>query len=270
MTGPEAAAFDDLKRAVQEALPKTPANYTLAFGDGSGPDGLTLPESIKPDQMARLQFSATYTLSQEYRDGQQRNVFTDRAKGTPEQQARLAALDAKDEQLRQAREATRDRGEKDRIRTEQKAVQKEANQLREQIMDAYQAWVAAGGANTALQSHEQSLPARELSVRFFVNQQVDLNDKAVPYRLGGFPLAFEQTEECRDYGTSCISVFLGAFAKEKRVSGYTRYNLSNTNLGVPTKPRGLVVVVAGPKEQAPGVRDFLSQVNLAKLKGLLP
>ena len=39
MTGPEAAAFDDLKRAVQEALPKTPANYTLAFGDGSGPEG---------------------------------------------------------------------------------------------------------------------------------------------------------------------------------------------------------------------------------------
>ena len=74
----------------------------------------------------------------------------------------------------------------------------------------------------------------------------------------------------RDHGTSCISVFLGAFDKEKRVSGYTRYNLRNANLGVTTKPRGLVVVVAGPKEQAQGVRDFLSQVNLAKLKGLLP
>jgi hypothetical protein len=86
----------------------------------------------------------------------------------------------------------------------------------------------------------------------------------------GFPLAFKQTEECRDYGTSCISVFLGAFDKEKRVGGYTRYNLRNANLGVTTKPRGLVVVVAGPKEQAQGRRDFLSQVNLAKLKGLLP
>ena len=137
-------------------------------------------------------------------------------------------------------------------------------------MNAYQAWVAAGGANTALQSHEQSLPAKELSVRFFVNQQADLNDKAVPYKLAGFPLAFEQTEECRDYGTSCISVFLGAFDKEKRVSGYTRYNLRNANLGVPTKPRGLVVVAAGPKEKAQSVRDFLSQINLAKLKGLLP
>ena len=137
-------------------------------------------------------------------------------------------------------------------------------------MNAYQAWVAAGGANAALQSHEQSLPAKELSVRFFVNKQADLNDKAVPYKLAGFPLAFEQPEECRDYGTSCISVFLGAFDKEKRVSGYTRYNLRNANLGVPTKPRGLVVVAAGPKEQAQSVRDFLSQINLAKLKGLLP
>ena len=95
MTGPEVAAFNALTGAVQEALPKTPANYTLAFSDG-----------------------------------QQRTLFTDRAKGTPEQQTRLAALDAKDGG--KAREATRDRGEKDRIRAEQKAVQKEANQLREQ------------------------------------------------------------------------------------------------------------------------------------------
>jgi hypothetical protein len=270
MTGPEAAAFNTLKRAVQEALPKAPANYTLAFSDGSGSDGLTLPEALKPDQMARLQFSATYTLSQEYRDGQQRTLFTDRAKGTPEQQARLAALDAKDEGLRQARNATRDRGEKDRIRAEQKAVQEEANKLRAQIMAQYQAWVAAGGATVALQDSQQSLPAKELIVRALVNQEVSLSDKAAPYKLSGFPLAFEQGEECRDHGTSCISVFLGAFDKEKRVSGYTRYNLRNANLGVPTKPRGMVLVVAGPKDKAQTVRDFLKQVDLAKLRSLLP
>jgi hypothetical protein len=255
---------------VQEALPKTPANYALAFSDGSASGELQLPESIKPGQMARLRFFATYTLSQEYRDGQQQNLFMDRAKGTPGQQAQLAALDARDEQLRQAREATRDRGEKDRLRAEQKAVQKEANQLRGQIMEAYTAWVAAGGANAALQDHQQSLPAKELTVRVFVNQEVDLSDKAVPYKLAGFPLAFEQGEGCRDPGASCISVFLGPFDREKRVSGYTRYNLRDANLGIPTKPRGMVVVVSGPKDKAQTVRDFLSQVNLAKLKGLVP
>jgi hypothetical protein len=270
MTGPEAAAFNALKRSVQEALPKTPANYALAFSDGSASGEVQLPESIKPDQMARLQFSASYTLSQEYRDGQQRTLFTDRAKGTPEQQDRLAALDAKDEQLRQAREATRDRGEKDRLRAEQKTIQKEANRLREQIMEAYTAWVAAGGANAALQDHQQSLPAKELTVRFIVNQEVDLSDKGVPYKLAGFPLAFEQGEGCRDPGAGCISVFLGSFDREKRVSGYTRYNLRNANLGVPTKPRGMVVVVSGPKDKSQAVRDFLSQVDLAKLEGLLP
>jgi hypothetical protein len=86
------------------------AGLLLAAAGANAGTGLTLPEALKPDQMARLQFSATYTLSQQYRDGQQRTLFTDRAKGTPEQQAWLAALDAKDEELRQARNATRDRG----------------------------------------------------------------------------------------------------------------------------------------------------------------
>jgi hypothetical protein len=270
MTAAEAADFNALTSAFQAALPKTPANYARALSFGGDPGGFQLPESIRADQMARMSFTARYTLSREVSDGQQSAAYMDRARGTPEQQARLSALDAKDEQLRQAREATRDRGEKDRIRAEQKAVQKEASQLREQIMADYQAWVAGGGAAAAAQNAEQSLPAKELTVRALVNQEVNLNDKGVPYRIQGFPLAFELSEGCQDYGTVCITVLLGAFEKEKRVSGYTRYNLRNANLGVPTRPRGMAVVVAGPKEKAQSVRDFLGQVDLAKLKALLP
>ncbi|MBI5017661.1 MAG: hypothetical protein HZB55_19500 [Deltaproteobacteria bacterium] len=270
MNGSEAAAFDALKRSVQEALPRAPANYALSFSDSSGSGELLLPEKITADQMARLQFTAIYTLSQEYRDGRQRTLFTDRVRGTPEQQAQIAALNAKSDELKRRRDTTRDRGEKDRIRAELRAVREEENRLNEQIMATYQAWVAAGGANAAMQDSERSLPAKEFAIRVFVNQEVNLNDQAIPYKLAGFPLAFEQSEGCADFGSRCLSVLLGAFDKEKRVSGYTRYNPRAANLGVPTKPRGLVLVVSGPKEKTQDVRDFLAQVDLAKLKGLLP
>ncbi len=107
-------------------------------------------------------------------------------------------------------------------------------------------------------------------MRAFVNQEVNLNDKASPYKLPGFPLAFEQGDGCRDYNTSCITVLLGAFEREKRISGYTRYNLKNVNLSLPTKPRGMALVVAGPEEKPQSVRDFLGQIDLTKLKAALP
>jgi hypothetical protein len=119
MTGPEAAAFNALKSAFQGALPNTPANYALAIRFGTDAGEIMLPEAIKPDQMALMRFTATYTLSRDFQDGQQRASFMDRARGTPEQQARLAALDAKDTELTHTRDKTRDRGEKERIRAAQ-------------------------------------------------------------------------------------------------------------------------------------------------------
>jgi hypothetical protein len=159
MTGPEAAAFNALKNAFQSALPKPPANYAIEIRSGKDSGEMMLPEAIKPDQMARMSFTATYTLSREFQEGQQRASFTDRAKGTPEQQARLTALDAKDAELTRARDHTRDRGEKERIRAELKAVRDEGNKLREQVMADYQAWVASGGATAALQNADKALPS---------------------------------------------------------------------------------------------------------------
>jgi hypothetical protein len=69
---------------------------------------------------------------------------------------------------------------------------------------------------------------------------------------------------------AAFNALKSAFEKEKRVSAYTRYNLRNANLGVPTKPRGMAVVVAGPKEKPQSVHDFLGQIDLAKMKAGLP
>lgn len=265
MTAAEAAAFTALKTAFRGALPPAPAHYALAVTDPGGTAGFEVPQALAPDRAAAMRFAAVYTLSRDYEAGRQQAAFMDRASGTPEQQAKLAALDARDEELTRARNAAKG-AEKERIRAELKAVQNEANELRDQIMADYQAWVASGGAMQAMQGAGASLPPKELTVRALVNQDVSLPDKAAPYKLAGYPLAFEQQEGCQDPGTFCVTVFLGTYEKEKRVSGYTRFNLRGAGAGVATKARGMALVVAGPQDKAQAVRDFLAKVDIAKLK----
>jgi hypothetical protein len=57
--------------------------------------------------------------------------------------------------------------------------------------------------------------------------------------------------------------------ERERASRYMRYNLRNANLGVPKKPRGMAIVVAGPKKKPQSVRDFIGHIDLAKLKAVL-
>jgi len=265
MNPAEAAAFTALKTAFRGALPPAPEHYALAVAEPGGAAGFEVPQALAPDRGAWMTFTAVYALSRDFQAGQQQAAFMDRAAGTPEQQAKLAALEAKDAELTRARNAARG-AEKERIRAELKSVQKESNALRDQIMADYQAWVMSGGAAQALQGTDRSLPPKELTVRAVVNQDVSLSDKAAPYPLPGYPLAFEQQEGCRDPGTSCITVFLGTFEKEKRVSDYTRYNLRSAGAAAATKPRGMALVVAGPKDKPQAVREFLAKVDLAKLK----
>jgi len=267
MNSSEAAAFNALQGTIRAALPKTPANYTATF---TGFDQNEIPEAIRPDQMRQMSFLAKYTLNKDFREAQQKSAWMDKAKGTPEQQARRAALTARGEELTKARNSTRDRGEKDKIREELKKVSAEGNALDEEIAAQYLAWMRSGGAATASQNVDSALPPKELSIRIFVNQDVFVNDIATPYKIQGIPLAYEQNDMCQDHGTYCITVLLGSFDKEKRSSGSTRYNPRNANPGVPTKARGMVLVVSGPKDRPEASKDFLKKTDLAKLKALVP
>lgn len=267
MNRSEAATFNALQGTIRAALPKTPANYTATF---TGFDRKEVPEAIRPDEMLRMFFTATYTLNRDVREAQQKSAWMDKAKGTPEQQARRAALTARGEELTKARNSTRDRGEKDRIRADLKKVSAEANALDEEIAAQYLAWMRSGGAATASQNVDSALPPKELSIRIIVNQDVYVNDIAAPYKIQGIPLAYEQDDMCQDHGTSCVTVLLGSFDKEKRSSGSTRYTPRNPNPGVPTKARGMVLVVSGPKDRPEAAKDFLKKTDLAKLKTLVP
>jgi hypothetical protein len=269
MTEAEASTFTTVRNTIQSALPSAPEGYALTFTYVSEFDEGTIPEAIGAGEMFRMSFTALYTFDDSNVAAQQFASYMDKAKGTPEQQARLAKLDAKDNELREARDATRDRAEKDRIRAAMKAAQAKADSLRTEIMTQYQAWLAAGGAEAAAADVTKSLPAKELSVRILINQTVSVTDTASPYPIEGVPLAFENGEGCEGFDTYCISVLIGPFAKKDKVSGRDRYMLPDAAPGVPTKARGIALMIGGPKDKPEAVRDFLRKIDLAKLKALV-
>jgi hypothetical protein len=217
-----------------------------------------------------MSFGAKYTVSTEFMQRQSTASVMDRTKGTPQQQSRMAELQARNAELRKARDRTKDREEKERIRAELKSVRDEENRLTYEIAAQIQSWAAAGGGVPAMQEISAALPPKELDVRVQINQDVRIGGKAKPYQLAGYPMAFEQSEGCPDFGSYCVSILLGPFEEGRRAGGSTLFTLRNTPLGVPTKPRGLMVVVSGPKEKPEKVEELLGKVDLKKLSSLLP
>lgn len=268
MNPAEKAAYGIVQKTIREAVSAPLPNYTASF---SGFDGRHLiNEGIKSDQMFRMAFAVKHTISREFEQEQSVAAVMDRAKGTPRQQERMAELNSRDAELTKARDKTRDRAEKDRIRAELKTVHEEQTRLSAEIGAQIQAWAASGGGVTAQQETVKGLPPKELNVRLRLNQDVNISDQAKPFQLAGYPISFEQNEGCDDFGAYCVTVLLGNFEKGKWVGGSTQYNLRNTALGVPTKPRGLMLVVSGPKEKPEKVQELLRKVDLKKLNAMLP
>ena len=269
MTEAEASTFTTVRNTIKSALPAAPAGYAFTFTYESEFDEGMIPEAIGPGDMFRMPFAALYTFDDSNVAAQQMSSYMDKAKGTPEQQAVLAELDAKDSELRKARDETRDRAEKEKIRAALKAVGARADSLRTDIMTQYQAWLAAGGAEAAAQDVTKSLPAKELSIQILINQTVSVLDTASHYPIEETPLAFENSEGCAGYDTYCVAVLIGPFAKKDKVSGRDRYMLPNGAPGVPTKARGIALMIGGPKDKPEAVRELLQKIDLAKLKALV-
>jgi hypothetical protein len=269
MTVAEAASANKVRDAIQNSLPKAPEGYAFTFTRVSDFDEGTLPEAMGAGEMFRMSYSANYALDRSLLAERTQSTLMDKAKGTPEQQAKLAELDAKVAELKEARDAAKDRVAKETIRAQIKSVNAEAEALRDEIMAQFQAWMASGGAAATSQEIDDSLPADEVSISITVNAGVSVLDKATAYPIEGFPLAFEQAEGCQGSDTYCITILLGPFVKLDKLSGYTRYKLPEKGTGVPTDARGIALVIGGPKEKAETVRTFLRGIDLAKLKAVL-
>ena len=264
----ERSAYELVKKTVREATPAGLVNYTASFSGFD--DRNQIFERMKPDQMFQMTFAINYTISPEFMQKQSVAAVMARTKGTPQQEARKAVLQAKHAELTKARNKTKDRGEKDRIRAELKTVNDEENRLIAEIAAQIQAWSTKEGGVPAMQEISSGLPPQELNIRLQINQDVYVGDKAKSYQLAGYPMAFEQSEGSPGSGSYWVSVLLGPFEKGKKNDESTLYTLRNTPLGVPTKPRGLMVVVSGPKEKPEKVKELLGNVDLKKLNSLLP
>jgi len=266
MNPAEKSAYAIVKKTVRDATSSPLENYSISRGGFE--DRTQVSEGMKADQMLRMSFEIKYTISPEFMEKQSTASVVGRTKGTPQQQSKMAELQARNAELKKARDKAKDRDEKDRVRAELKGVRDEENRLTAEIVAQIQSWAAAGGGVPAMQEISAALPPRELDVRVQINQDVRIGDKARPYPLAGYPMAFEQG--CTDAGSYCVSVLLGPFEKAKRAGESMLFTLRNTPLGVPTKPRGLVVVVSGPKGNPEKVAEVLGKVDLEKLSALLP
>jgi len=270
MTGAEAAAYSNVTSTLQRALPKAPSGYLFNFSRVSGLDEGMVQEGLKPTEMFRMAHTATYTLDTSDLGEQQRSASMDRARGTLEQQKRMAELNAKEAVLTQARDRSRDPAEKQKIRAELKAVRAEQSKLMAEIVAATQAWVASGGVEETVRSIDQAQPPKEFSISVSINADVSLSDKSAPCTITGAPLAFDLSDGCQKPDSYCVTVLLGDFDKIKRVSGYTLYQPKDVVLGVPTKARTMALTISGPNDRAESVREFAGKIDFAGLMKLLP
>lgn len=269
MTEAEAASASKVRETIENSLPKPPDGYSSSFSRNSEVDEGMLPEAIGAGGMFRISYTADYTLDRSIRAQREQSAALEKAKGTPEQQAKLAELSAKGAELKEARDAARDRAEKDAIRAELKAIHDEEQALYDEIAKEYQAWVASGGMTARVQEIDAALPADATSIGITVNGGVSVIDSAVPYPIEGLPLAFEQREGCQGSDSYCITVLIGPYEKADKLSGYTRYKLPEPGPGAATDARGIAVVVGGPKDKPKDVQAMLRAIDWAKLKALV-
>ena len=270
MTEAEAAAYINVTGTLQSALPKAPAGYSLKFGRVSDFGEGMVPKALKPTDMFRMVQTATYTLDTSDLGDKQSSAVVQRAKGTPEQQKQMAELNAKEAALTKARDTSRAPAEKEKIRAELKAVRAEQSKLMAEIAAGNRAWIASGGVEATVKGIDQAQPPKELSLWVSLNADVSLSDKAAPCKITGAPLALDMSDGCQKYDNYCVTVFLGAFDKIKKVSGYTLYQPKYADLGVPTKARTMALTISGPKDRAENVREFAGKIDFARLMKLLP
>jgi len=260
MNSSEVASFNNVQGTIKSALPPPADGVAVSY---SGFDRKDIAENASSARMSPLLFKALYTLTGEKRESSMQTMQMDLIKGNADQQAKRAALEARSEELRQARKRAKSPEEKERIRAELKKINAEENALVDQIAAG-----ATAGWGKAAQSVEKSLPPKEMSVRVLVNQEVHVSDSAKPYQVTGAAQAFEQNDKCQE-GSYCITMLVGKFEPEKRISGSTRYNLRDSGGTAPTKARGLALIVGGPKDKKGFVQQFVKQINMAKLQGLV-
>jgi hypothetical protein len=270
MTEPEAASLKLLQAILRSSLPAAPQDYKLDFIWVSDLDEGMMPQEMPAGEAMHMLFRANYVWQDPSTEQQDQQAMIQRTKGTPEQQARMDALNAREAELTQARDRSRNPEEKARLRAQRKAVNAQIDSLQQEIMDGLQKWLASGGPAKDMEAKEKAKPAREIVVEFTANGDAFIPEAATAFTIEGIPLAFESDEGSGEYGKHKIQFLLGGpFQKDAKISGSWRYR-PPSKAAVATKAVSLAVCISGQADKPDEVRKLCRQIDSSKLKAMFP
>jgi hypothetical protein len=172
----ERAAFEAVYSAAKAAVPPAPPDWVLK--DETDPKtGTVVPNcpGSTNDLPKHYSLRFTYAYSSEASDREDKSAVGAALKGTPEQQTRMAELERKIAALEEQKKAARrdrDAAEKERVRQELKAAEKERDGITDAINGAYVKSALSGRLAAGMNRNKPAVREAELIIR--VNERVAL------------------------------------------------------------------------------------------------
>ena len=240
-TPQERAAYTVMHTAAVAALPPAPQNW-LRNDESDPKSGESMPDCPggAKDAPRRYLFQFQYKYDPAVREQGARAAMETALKGTPEQQARLAALDKKHDELIAARKEARRSGDRtavNRIKDQLDAIRIEQDKVNEEIRNAYSERVKSGEMTKAMYA---GVPARDKAkVTIYINKDREW----IPQPVVSVSVAGAQHSYWRSNDGGSLVILLGAWD-----TGTFRSTLARS--AVITKPQTVVVEIRAERQMA--------------------
>lgn len=241
-TKQEQIVYAAMHAAVKSAIPPAPQDWLMKdLSDAKSGDFMPDCPGGHKDSPHRYSFQYQYKYNSALRNQAAAAAAANAVKGSPEQQARMAALNKKYDQLKVERNQSRksrDRAEADRIGDEIKKVSAERDRLDEEIAQAYLAKVRSGQMAKEMSA---GIPQHsEAQITFFVNA-----DRAwVPKNAEIVDVAGTQYSYWRSDGETLV-VLLGSW---ETTAPTFRAGLARG--AVITKPQTVLIEIRAERQMA--------------------
>ena len=257
-TEQERMAYASMRAALANAVPKAPPDWLMRDqSDTKGGEFMPDCPGGAKESPHHYSFKYQYKYDSAVRDQAAAAAVTDAVKGSPEQQAMMAALDKKYDDLKVQRNharKSRDPAAADKIRDEMKTVAAERNKLEEEITQAFVSKVQTGQMAKEM---SVGIPERgEAQLTFFVNaDRAWVPQTAVTVNVTGAQHSYWRSDE------GSLVVLLGNW---NPTSPTFRANLAKTS--VITKPQTVSIEIRAGREMAEQLaREIKLEVIRAQL-----
>jgi hypothetical protein len=254
-TQQERAAIAAMYGAAKAALPPAPVDWLLK-DETDGKLGTTVPACPggKNDQPVHYRLRFRYAYSSEAAAREDKGVVESALKGTPAQQAKLAELGRKIDELEEQKKTARksgDAGEKERVKKELKTAEKERDRITDEISEAYVQKAMSGQIAADMSRNKPASREAELIIK--ANERVawvPATDQ--PVSIPGAPIAYWFKS---DTGGRLV-ILLGPWDARK-----FRAELASTS--PVTRAQTLVIEISGDRQMA---ESLAKQVKIELLK----